>query len=156
MIGDNKLRLDFGTTASVVINLIWASRRNGWRSSRKANPTAEPDLCSAVGSGSQTCQGHCRDGSGIVRLEFTAGKLKVSARGDDQEISSTIDTLTPRGTGKNRSRPRNTFSATSTESRESSSSPNITDVGPVVFEYQKSPRVLIMPMSVQWGMRRRL
>ena len=26
-----------------------------------------------------------------------------------------------------------------------------TDTGPVVFEYQKSPRVLIMPMSVQWG-----
>jgi hypothetical protein len=26
-----------------------------------------------------------------------------------------------------------------------------TNVGPVVFEYQKSPRVLIMPMQVQWG-----
>jgi len=38
-----------------------------------------------------------KEGTDAVRMEFADGKLKVSARGGDQEISSTIDTVHTQG-----------------------------------------------------------
>jgi len=38
-----------------------------------------------------------KEGTDAVRLEFADGKLKISAKGGDQEISSTIDTIHTQG-----------------------------------------------------------
>jgi len=38
-----------------------------------------------------------KDGAGAIRMEFADGKLKVSAKASDQDISSTIDTLNTQG-----------------------------------------------------------
>jgi DNA polymerase III sliding clamp (beta) subunit (PCNA family) len=152
VIGDNKLRLDFGTSASVVMNLIMGKPPEWLALIPKGEPILQsqlfaPQLEAAV----KRVRDIARDGSGIVRMEFADGKLKVSARGEDQEISSTIDTILthwePGRTAINQSYLLDFVSG----KQGIVSVSKYTDVGPVVFEYQKSHRVLIMPMAVQWS-----
>ena len=153
VIGENKLRLDFGTNASVVINLITGKPPEWLALIPKGEPILQsqifaPQLEAAV----KRVRTVAKDGSGIVRLEFADGKLKVSAKGGDQEISSAIDTHpSPRGNREEPLSTRDIFSTILSGKQGIVIFSKYTDTGPVVFEYQKSPRVLIMPMSVQWG-----
>ena len=151
IIGDNKMRLDFGTTASVVVNLILGKPPEWLALIPKGEPILQsqifaPQLQAAV----KRVRDIARDGSGIVRMEFADGKLKVSARGGGQEISCTLDTVHTQGepgrTGLNQSYLLGYLNGKQGIITFS----KYTDTGPVVFEYQKFPRVLIMPMSVQW------
>ena len=100
--------------------------------------------------GSQATQ-TAKDGSDIVRMEFAEGKLKVSARGGDQEISTTIDTLNTQGEPGRTALDQKYLLGYLSGKQGIVIFSKYTDTGPVVFEYQKSPRVLIMPMAVQWG-----
>jgi len=152
VIGDYKVRLDFGTSASVVINLI-AGNPPAWL---QLIPKGEPVLQSQLfaqqfEAAVKRVRTIAKDGSGIVRLEFADGKLKVSARGDDQEISATMDSLNTQGepgrTALNQKYLLDYLSGK--QGIVIFSQYNTT--GPVVFQYQNSPRVLIMPMAVQWG-----
>ena len=91
-----------------------------------------------------------KDGSGIIRMEFADGKLKVSARGErpgNQFYHR--HSQYPGGTGRTAINQK--YLPTSSPANRASSFLQVYRHGPVVFEYQQSPRVLIMPMSVQWG-----
>jgi hypothetical protein len=152
LIGDNKLRLDFGTTASVVINLI-VGKPPEWLA---LIPKGEPVLQSQIfapqlEAAAKRVRTIAKDGSDIVRLEFAEGKLKVSAKGDDQEISATMDTLHTQGEPGRTALNQKYLLGYLSGKQGIVIFSKYTDTGPVVFEYQKSPRVLIMPMAVQWG-----
>jgi DNA polymerase-3 subunit beta len=152
LLGDNKLRLDFGTTASVVINLI-TGKPPEWLA---LIPKGEPILQSQIfapqlEAAAKRVRDIARDGSGAIRLEFAAGTLKVSAKGSDQEISSVIDTLYTHGEPGRTALNQKYLLDFLNGKQGIVVFSKYTDVGPVVFEYQKSPRVLIMPMSVQWS-----
>ena len=152
MIGDNKLRLDFGTTASVVINLILGKPPEWLALIPKGEPVLQSQIFAPqLEAAAKRVRDIARDGSGIVRMEFTDGKLKVSARGDDQEISSTIDTLNTQGEPGRTALDQKYLLGYLSGKQGIVVFSKYTDTGPVVFEYQKSPRVLIMPMAVQWG-----
>jgi DNA polymerase III sliding clamp (beta) subunit (PCNA family) len=152
MIGDNKLRLDFGTTASVVINLILGKPPEWLALIPKSEPVLQSQIFAPqLEAAAKRVRDIARDGSGIVRMEFTDGKLKISARGDDQEISSTIDTLNTQGEPGRTALDQKYLLGYLSAKQGIVIFSKYTDNGPVVFEYQKSPRVLIMPMAVQWG-----
>ena len=152
LIGENKLRVDFGQSASVIINLIQGSPPEWLALIPKGEPVMQshlfaPQLEAAV----KRVRDIAKGGSGIVRMEFAEGKLTVSAIGEEQEIRATLDVIRTQGepgrtainyayllrylTGKQGIVALSQYDAT----------------GPLAFEYQNSPRVLIMPMSVQWG-----
>jgi len=84
-------------------------------------------------------------------MVFADGNLTVSARGEDQEISATMDTLNTQG------EPGRTALNLKYLLEYLSGKQGIVIVsqydkmGPLVFQYQNSPRVLIMPMFVEWG-----
>jgi len=150
--GENKVRLDFGRTASVVINLI-AGTSPEWL---KLIPKGEPILQSQVfapqlEAAVKRVRAIAKDGSGIVRMVFADGKLAVSARGEDQEISATMDTLHTQGEPGRTALNQKYLLGYLSGKQGIVIFSKYTDTGPVVFEYQKSPRVLIMPMAVQWG-----
>jgi len=149
--GDNKLRVDFGLTASVVINLIQGNPPDWLLLIPKGEPVLQsqlfaPQLEAAV----KRVRDIAKDGSGIVRMVFADGKLTVSAKGEEQEISATMDTLNTQG------EPGRTALGYSYLLDYLSGKQGIiifskySDTGPVVFQYQNSPRVLVMPMFVQW------
>jgi len=150
--GENKVRLDLGRTASVVINLI-AGTPPEWL---KLIPKGEPILQSQVfapqlEAAVKRVRAIAKDGKGIVRMVFADGNLTVSAKNEEQEISATIDTLNTQGepgrTALNYSYLLDYLSGKQGVVIVS----QYDKVGPVVFQYQNSPRVLIMPMFVEWG-----
>jgi DNA polymerase III sliding clamp (beta) subunit (PCNA family) len=152
LIGDNKLRLDFGTTASVVINLIVGKPPEWLALIPKGEPVLQSQIFSPqLEAAAKRVRTIAKDGSDIVRLEFTEGKLKVSARGDDQEISATMDTLHTHGEPGRTALNQKYLLGYLSGKQGIVIFSKYTDTGPVVFEYQKSPRVLIMPMAVQWS-----
>jgi DNA polymerase III sliding clamp (beta) subunit (PCNA family) len=151
LVGDNKLRLDFGTSASVVMNLISGDPPQWLALVPKGEPILQshlfaPQLEAAI----KRVQGIAKGSSGIVRMEFAEGKLTVSAHADGQEISSVIDTINTQGEpGRVGINVQYLLEFVSGKQGIISLS-RYTDAGPVVFEYGKTPKVLIMPMQVQW------
>ncbi|GAI46541.1 unnamed protein product, partial [marine sediment metagenome] len=96
--GENKVRLDFGRTASVVINLVQGDPPEWLKLVPKGEPMLQsqvfaPQLEAAV----KRVRAVAKDGKGIVRMVFADGNLTVSAIGEDQEISATMDTLNTQG-----------------------------------------------------------
>jgi DNA polymerase III sliding clamp (beta) subunit (PCNA family) len=151
LIGDNKLRLDFGTNASVVVNLIAGDPPQWLSLVPKGEPILQshlfaPQLEAAV----KRVQAIAKDNAGIVRMEFAEGKLKVSATASDQEISSVIDTINTQGEPSRLGINVKYLLEFVSGKQGIISLTRYTDVGPVVFEYQKMPKVLVMPMQVQW------
>jgi len=150
--GENKLRLDFGQTASVVINLVAGNPPEWLALIPKGEPVLQSQLFALqLEAAVKRVRDIARDGRGIVRMVFADGKLTVSARGEDQEISATMDTLNTQGepgrTAMNHSYLLDYLSGKQGIVMFS----KYDNTGPVVFQYQNSPRVLIMPMLVEWG-----
>ncbi|MFC1961524.1 hypothetical protein ACFLWN_00530 [Chloroflexota bacterium] len=152
LIGENKFRVDFGQSASVVINLIQGNPPEWLQLIPKGEPILQshlfaPQLEAAV----KRVRDIAKDGSGIVRMEFAEGKLTVSAVGEEQEIRATLDAISTQGE-PGRTALNYTYLLRYLGGKQGIITLSQYDAtGPLVFEYQNSPRVLIMPMSVKWG-----
>ncbi len=150
--GENKVRVDFGQTASVVINLIQGSPPDWLQLIPRGEPVLQsqlfaPQLEAAV----RRVQSIAKDSKGIVRLVFADGKLTVSAKAEEREISATIDTLNTQGEpGRTALNHQYLLDYLSGKQGIIVFS-KYDNMGPIVFQYQQSPKVLIMPMFVQWG-----
>jgi DNA polymerase III sliding clamp (beta) subunit (PCNA family) len=152
IIGDNKLRLDFGTSASVVINLI-AGKPPEWLA---LIPKGEPMLQSQIfapqlEAAVKRVRIIAKEGMDAVRLEFADGKLKISAKGGDQEISSTIDTIHTHGEATRIAINQKYVLGYLSGKQGIITFSKYTESGPAVFEDQQSPRMIVMPMVVAWG-----
>ena len=149
--GENKVRLDLGRTASVVINLVQGSPPDFLKLIPKGEPILQsqvfaPQLEAAV----KRVRAIAKDGKNIVRLVFADGNLTVSATGEDQEISATIDTLNTQGE-PGRTALDYTYLLDYLSGKQGIVTVSQYDkTGPVAFQYQNSPRVIIMPMFVEW------
>ena len=150
--GENKVRLDLGRTASVVINLVQGNPPEWLKLIPKGDPILQsqvfaPQLEASV----KRVRAIAKDGKGIVRMVFADGNLTVSAIGEDQEISASMDTLNTQGE-PGRTALDYTYLLDYLSGKQGIVIlSKYDDTGPVAFQYQNSPRVLIMPMFVQWG-----
>jgi DNA polymerase III sliding clamp (beta) subunit (PCNA family) len=149
--GENKVRVDFGRTASVVINLIQGSPPDWLQLIPREEPVLQsqlfaPQLEAAV----RRVQSIAKDNKGIVRLVFNNGTVTVSSKGEDQEISATLDTMNTQG-GPARTALDHRYLLDYLSGKQGIFIfSKYSDTGPVVLQYQNSPKVLIMPMFVQW------
>ena len=150
--GENKVRVDFGQTASAIINLIAGNPPEWLKLIPKGEPTLQsqvfaPQLEAAV----RRVGSIAKDGKGIIRMVFADGNLTVSAKAEDQEISATMDTLNTQGEpGRMALNLKYLLDFLSGKQGIVIVS-QYDKTGPLVFQYQNSPRVLIMPMFVEWG-----
>lgn len=92
-----KLRLDFGTT-SVIINLVVGSAPDFLQLIPKDQPIMEsqvfaPQLEASV----KRVRAIARLGNGIIRMEFAAGKITISAYGGDKEVKAVMDAVITQG-----------------------------------------------------------
>ena len=150
--GENKVRLDLGRTASVVINLVQGSPPDFLKLIPKGEPILQsqvfaPQLEAAV----KRVRAIAKDGKSIVRLVFADGNLTVSAKAEDQEISATMDTLNTQGEPGRTALDQKYLLDYLSGKQGIVIVSQYDKTGPVVFQYQSSPRVLIMPMFVEWG-----
>jgi len=151
LIGENKLQVDFGQTATVVVNLITGSPPDFLQLIPKGEPILQsqlfaPQLEAAV----KRVRDIAKDGKGIVRMVFADGKLTVSAKSDEQEISATVDTLNTQGEPGRTALDHHYLLDYLSGKQGIIVFSQYDKTGPLVFQYQKSPKVLIMPMFVQW------
>ena len=77
--------------------------------------------------------------------------MKVSARGGDQEISSTIDTVHTQGEATRIAINQKYVLGYLNGKQGIITFSKYTESGPAVFEDQQSPRMIVMPMVVAWG-----
>jgi len=151
IIGENKLRLDFGTSASLVINLTDGNPPDFIALLPKGEPILQtqlfaPQFEAAIKRVKEIAKG----GSGITRLEFADGKVKISAKSEDREISTKIDAILTQGEpGRVAINYVYLLDYLNKKSGIITMS-QFTEQGPVQFEYQQYPKVLIMPMFVNW------
>ena len=148
--GENKVRLDLGRTASVVINLVQGSPPDFLKLIPKGEPILQsqvfaPQLEAAV----KRVRAIAKDGKNIVRLVFADGNLTVSAKAEDQDISATVDTLNTQGE-PGRTALDYTYLLDYLSGKQGIVTVSQYDkTGPVAFQYQNSPRVIIMPMYAE-------
>jgi len=83
-------------------------------------------------------------------MVFADGKLTVSAKSDEQEISATVDTLNTQGEPGRTALDHHYLLDYLSGKQGIIVFSQYDKTGPLAFEYQKSPKVLIMPMQVQW------
>jgi DNA polymerase III sliding clamp (beta) subunit (PCNA family) len=150
LLGSSKLRLDFGTSASVVANLIDGKIPKY----AQLVPSGEPILKSEIfapqfDAAVKRVKVVAKDGSGIVRLEFADGQLTVSAKHEDDEVGSTIDVINTQGEPSSIAFNQKYLLEYLKGKEGIITFTRYTEQGPVTFEYGKTPKVLIIPMFVE-------
>ena len=151
LVGDKKLRMDFGTSASIFVNLIEGSPPAWLNLLPKGDPLMQCQLFAPqLDAAARRVRDIAKENSGIVRMEFSDGHLKLSAKGDNQEISTTTDTLLSNGEPARTAIDQKYLIEYLSGKQGIITFSKYTDSGPVVFEYQNSPKVLIMPMATKW------
>jgi len=151
LIGDNKLRLDYGTSASVVMNLIVGEPPKWLTLVPTGDPIMQSDLFAPqMAAALKRVQAIAKDGNDAVRLEFAEGKLKVSAVAKDQEVSSIVETIHTQGEQGRVALNVKYLLEYFSEKQGIVTFTRFTENGPIVLEYMKTPKVLIMPMKIEW------
>ncbi len=150
--GDRGLRIGFGPKASVIVKLTDGTPP-AWI---KLIPKEEPTLHVQVFAPEfETAVRRVRDvasqGAGIVRLEFNDGNVRVSAKADGQEVATSISVLEAKGTPF-RTAINAKYLIEYLKGKEGLVAISSTaESSPVSFQHSKHPRVIIMPMSADWG-----
>lgn len=147
---DGKVKVDFGQNYSLLIKLIEGT----FPEVRKLIPQTEPILQSQVfapqlEAALRRVKAVAKDGKDMIKLTFEGNTLLISAEGDDKTFNAKIDTLNTKGdtltVGMNVKQMLEYFNG-------NTGIVLITKYdatgGPMSFQYQKTPRVLIMPVSL--------
>ena len=147
ILGSSKLRMDFGTSASVVANLIDGKIPNYAQLVPSGEPILKseifaPQLMAAV----LRVKDVAKAGSGITRFEFEDGMINVSAKDGDNEVGSTIDAISTQGEPSSIALNQKYLLEYLKGKEGIITFTRYTEQGPVTFEYGKTPKVLIMPM----------
>jgi DNA polymerase III sliding clamp (beta) subunit (PCNA family) len=150
LVGENRLIVDFGK-ATVVVNLTTGSPPEWLSLIPKGEPILEsqifaPQLEATV----KGVRAVAKDGKDIVRMVFTDGKLTVSAKSEDMETEATMDTIYTKGQGRTAINYKYLLEYLSGKQGIVTIC-QYDKAGPLSFQYQNLPRVIIMPMLVQWG-----
>ncbi len=149
--GKQGLRFVFGTAATAIVKLVEGSPP-AWI---KLIPKEEPILkagfmCADLELAVRRALAVASADKGIIRMVFSDSTATISAKLNDQEVESTIKTFATQG-APNRVALSATFLLDYLKGKDSVVSISwATEGGPVTFQHQKNPRVLIMPMHVDW------
>jgi DNA polymerase III sliding clamp (beta) subunit (PCNA family) len=150
LMGESKLRMDFGISASVVANLIDGKIPNYNQMVPSGEPILKSDLSAPhFEAAVQRVKKVAKAGNGIVRLEFANGQLNVSASHEDDEIFCTIDVIHTQGEPSSIALNEKYLLEYLKGKDGIITFTRYTEQGPVTFEYGKTPKVLIMPMFVE-------
>jgi DNA polymerase III sliding clamp (beta) subunit (PCNA family) len=150
ILGSSKLRMDFGTSASVVANLIDGKIPKY----SQLIPSGEPILKSEIFAPQfmaavMRVKDVAKAGSGMVHIEFEGGQMNVSAKHDDDEVGSTLDVIHTQGEPSAITFNQKYLLEYLKGKEGIITFTRYTEQGPGTFEYGKTPKVLIMPMFTE-------
>jgi len=149
--GKTGLRFVFGDAATAIVKLIQGSPP-AWV---KLIPKGEPTLETHVIAGElelavRRALRVAKDNSGIIRMVFNDDTAIISASKDDQKVESSIKTFATKGAPGKVGLGAN-YLLDYLKGKEGVVTIAMVGEGsPVIFQHQKNPKVIIMPMNVQW------
>ena len=150
--GKRGLRAVCGSTASVIIKLVQGEPPVWLKLIPKDEPVLQVQLFAReFDTAVRRVSNVAHQGSGVVRLQFNDDAATVSAKAGVHEVSANISVLEAKGTpncvGLN-------IRYLTDYLRDKDGILTLSWTGntaPVSFQHGKSPKVLIMPMEVEWG-----
>ena len=150
--GDRGLRAVCGPTASVIIKLVQGNPPAWLKLIPKDEPVLQVQLFAReFDTAVRRVSNVAHQGSGVVRLQFNDGGATVSAKYDVHEISANIAVLDGKGM-PNRVGLNIRYLTDYLRDKDGILTLSWTgESAPVTFQHSKSPKVLIMPMEVEWG-----
>ncbi len=150
--GERGLKVVFGPTASVIIKLVEGNPPAWLKLIPKEEPVLKVQLFAReFETAVRRVSAVAHQNSGIVRLQFNDGTATVSARADGQEVDANITVLDAQG-GPNRFALDVGYLTEYLSNKDGIVSMSWTgNMAPVVFHHANSPKVLIMPMTAEWG-----
>ncbi len=149
--GKEGLRFVFGKAATAIVKLVQGSPPAWLKLIPKEEPALQShimanDLALAV----RRAVAVAADGNDIIRMEFTDGMVKISAKGEGQEVESSVKTLATTG-APNKVGLNAKYLLGYLSGKEGIVTIAFSGgTSPVMLQHQKNPRVLIMPMQVDW------
>ncbi len=149
--GKTGLRFVFTNSVTAIVKLVQGDPPVWLKLIPKEEPVLQASLmASDLELAVRRVQGVAMEGKGIVRLEFGDSTAKISAKHEGQEVESAIKVLELQG-GPNKVGLNAPYLIDYLKGKEGLVTISwVSQVSPVVFKHQKSPTVLIMPMTVDW------
>ncbi len=147
-----KLKFVFGKSATAIVTLIEGKSPSFVKLIPKGEPVLQvqimaAELLFAVRRALQVAKG----GSDIIRMVFNDSTVTVSSVADGKKTESQIRTLSVKG-APNKVGFNAHYLLEYLKEKEGIISMSWTgQTYPAVFQYQNNPKVLIMPMEVQWN-----
>jgi len=149
--GQRGLRFVFGDAATAVVKLIEGSPPEWLKLIPKDTPAYQThlmarDLELAVRRAAKLAKA----GSDIIRMVFTDDAVQVSARHGEEQVESSVKTWASQGT-PSRVGLNVAYLLEYLKGKDGVVTISLNaGEAPALFQYQKQPRVLIMPMRVEW------
>jgi DNA polymerase III sliding clamp (beta) subunit (PCNA family) len=149
-VGDTRMRFIFGKAATAVVKLVAGNPPAFVKLIPKDTPILQSQFMAAdLQLAVRRALKVALDGSKIIRMSFNDSTATISAAGDDQNIESTIRTLSIKGE-PNKVALNAEYLLDYLKGKEGVITMAMTSrEAPVMFQHQKGPRVLIMPMFVK-------
>lgn len=150
--GKTGLRFCFGEAATAIVKRVDGSPPDWLKLIPKGEPSLQvqvfaPELELAV----RRVQAVALASDGIVRMVFGNDTLTVSAKADNQQIESLVQTINAKG-DPNRVALAVGYLLDYLAGKDGLVVIALTSEGaPVMLQHKKDPRVLIMPMQANWG-----
>ncbi len=149
--GKEGLRFVFGKAATAIVKLVQGSPPAWLKLIPKEEPALQShimanDLALAVRRAAAVAAA----GNDIIRMEFTDSTVKISAKGEGQEVESSVKTLATTGAPNKVGLNANYLLGYLSGKEGIVTIAFSGGTSPVMLQHQKDPRVLIMPMLVQW------
>lgn len=149
--GKDHMSFGFGDSATALVNLVKGNPPDWLKLVPKDEPVLKaqvfaPELELAVRRVLQVAL----EGSKIVRIAFNDSTATVSAKANDQEIESKIQSLAIQG-ANNRFGVNALYLLNYLNGKNGIVSITVvSETAPITFQHKQDPKVLIMPMSVDW------
>ncbi|MCJ7743523.1 MAG: DNA polymerase III subunit beta [Dehalococcoidales bacterium] len=149
--GQTGLRFAFGDAATAIVKLIQGSPPAWLKLIPKEEPAFQTHvMATELELAVRRAAGLAKDGKGIIRMVFKDDTALISARKDEQEVESSVKTFASQG-APNKVGLSATYLLDYLKGKDGLVTICLGAEGaPVLFQHQKNPRVLIMPMVVQW------
>lgn len=150
-LGKNRLQVNFQPAVSVIINLIDGQFPDYLRLIPKEEPALKarlygPEFEAAV----RRVAAVAREGSGAIRLVFEDSTMTVSAIAEGAQVEAKISTMTTQG-APNRIAIDQKYLLDYLKGKDGVITLSMTaPTAPIIFEHQQAPKVLLMPMQVEW------
>jgi len=150
--GKQGLMFTVSPTVSVLVKLIEGNPPDWLRLIPREEPAFRVQFLSReMETAARRVRDVANQGGGIIRIEFNDENAIISARSDDRKVSATVRFLEVQGAPNRVALNVHYLMDYLGDKGSIVTMSGMGDSSPISFQHSNSPRVIVMPMMVDWG-----